>query len=216
MRPGPPNQSTAPPPAVRGALPGEGGVQAGPEAVVVGQGGQRAGGIAVPLVQERREGRVHPLRALGAPKLLRLEHLTRTGRVRAGWAPGRSWHPSLEAAARPWRAQQLCPRAPETRLGREALLQPPLQGSPPHGPGRLPLLRAAKVEHVTAQGKEGPEARGLHPTPSLAAGRSSRTSAEPTIDHLPRCPRPPRPPPGRRLQNINETRACYQSATGLS
>lgn len=57
------------------ALPSKGGVQAGPEVLVVGQGGQGAGGIAVALVQEGGEGRVHALGSLGTPKLLCLKHL---------------------------------------------------------------------------------------------------------------------------------------------
>lgn len=57
------------------ALPSEGGVQAGPEVLVVGQGGQGARGVAVALVQEGGEGRVHALGTLGAPKLLCFKHL---------------------------------------------------------------------------------------------------------------------------------------------
>lgn len=57
------------------ALPSEGGVQAGPEVLVVGQGRQGARGVPVALVQERGEGRVHALGTLGAPKLLCFKHL---------------------------------------------------------------------------------------------------------------------------------------------
>lgn len=57
------------------ALPSKGGVQAGPEVLVVGQGCQGARGVAVALVQEGGEGRVHALGTLGAPKLLCFKHL---------------------------------------------------------------------------------------------------------------------------------------------
>lgn len=57
------------------ALPSKGGVQAGPEVLIVGQGCQGAGGVPVALVQEGGEGRVHALGTLGAPKLLCFKHL---------------------------------------------------------------------------------------------------------------------------------------------
>lgn len=57
------------------ALPSKGGVQTGPEVLIVGQGCQGAGGVPVALVQEGGEGRVHALGTLGAPKLLRFKHL---------------------------------------------------------------------------------------------------------------------------------------------
>lgn len=61
------------------SLPRKGGVQARPEVVIAGQGGERPGGVAVPLVQEWGEGCVHPLGALWAPELLCLKHLQRRG-----------------------------------------------------------------------------------------------------------------------------------------
>ena len=57
-------------------------MQAGPQAIIVGQGRQRAGGVAIPLVQERGERCVHPLGTLRAPELLRFKHLSHGGR---GW-----------------------------------------------------------------------------------------------------------------------------------
>lgn len=57
------------------ALPSKGGVQAGPEVLVVGQGCEGAGGVPVALVQEGGEGRVHALGTLGAPELLCFKHL---------------------------------------------------------------------------------------------------------------------------------------------
>lgn len=65
-------------------------MQASPQVVVTGQGGERAGGVAVPLVQEGGEGGVHPLRTLRTPKLLCLKHLS---------AKAEQWASSVAAAA---------------------------------------------------------------------------------------------------------------------
>lgn len=55
-------------------------MQTRPQVVVTGQGSQRAGSVAIPLVQERREGSVHPLGTLWTSKLLCLKHLnTKSG-----------------------------------------------------------------------------------------------------------------------------------------
>lgn len=62
-----------------GSLPGKGSVQTRPQVVVTGQGGQRAGSVAVSLVQEGCEGCVHPLGTLRTSKLLRLKHLDTEG-----------------------------------------------------------------------------------------------------------------------------------------
>lgn len=62
------------------SLPSEGGVQAGPQVVIARQGRQRTGRVAVALVQEGREGRVHPLGTLGAAKLLCLKYLKCKGK----------------------------------------------------------------------------------------------------------------------------------------
>lgn len=54
-------------------------MQTRPQVVITGQGGQRAGSVAVPLVQEGREGSVHPLGTLWTSKLLCLKHLEGLG-----------------------------------------------------------------------------------------------------------------------------------------
>lgn len=61
------------------SLPGKGSVQTRPQVVVTGQGGQGAGRVAVPLVQEGCEGCVHPLGTLWTSKLLCLKHLNTKG-----------------------------------------------------------------------------------------------------------------------------------------
>lgn len=54
-------------------------MQTGPQVVITGQGGQRAGSVAVPLVQEGCEGSVHPLGTLWTSKLFCLKHLNTKG-----------------------------------------------------------------------------------------------------------------------------------------
>lgn len=55
-------------------------MQTRPQVVVTGQGGQRAGSVAIPLVQEGCEGCVHPLGTLWASELLCLKYLNTKGR----------------------------------------------------------------------------------------------------------------------------------------
>lgn len=50
-------------------------MQACPQVVISCQGCQRAGRVAIPLVQEGCESRAHPLGTLRAPKLLCFKHL---------------------------------------------------------------------------------------------------------------------------------------------
>lgn len=69
------------------SLPSKGGVKACPQVVIACQGCQRTGRVAVALVQEGREGRVHPLGALWAAKLLCLKHLKCRGK---GWSLNRT------------------------------------------------------------------------------------------------------------------------------
>lgn len=61
------------------SLPGKGSVQTRPQVVITGQGGQGAGSVAIPLVQEGREGSVHPLGTLWTSKLLCLKYLNTEG-----------------------------------------------------------------------------------------------------------------------------------------
>lgn len=63
-------------------LPSKGGVKACPQVVVARQGCQRTSRVAVALMQEGCEGRVHPLGALRAAELLCLKYLKCKGNGR--------------------------------------------------------------------------------------------------------------------------------------
>lgn len=89
------------------SLPSKGGVKARPQVVVTRQGRQRASRVAVALVQEGREGRVHPLGALWAAKLLGLKHLKREGKGR----PLNETNPAEQHGARSFTANLPDPTA---------------------------------------------------------------------------------------------------------